>query len=139
MAPKRVYVLGITEPVGIGVNIGVSVPSIINQVFDPESDSWTIGASPPTNRINMGVAVVDDKFYAIGGSTYEDSGLHVPHMPSAVNEQYTPIGYGTVSVDNNQPEPFPIRLAAAVAIVVAAVVLVAAVGVGLSIYLKKRK
>jgi len=96
MAPKRVYVLGVTEPIGIGVNIGVRVPSIINQVFDPENDSWTIGASPLTNRINMGVAVVDDKLYAIGGSTYEDSGLHVPHMPSAVNEQYTPIGYGTV-------------------------------------------
>jgi N-acetylneuraminic acid mutarotase len=139
IAPTRVYVFGVTEPVGIGVNIGVKVPSIINQVFDPESDSWTIGASPPTNRINMGVAVVDDKLYAIGGSTYEDSGLHVPHMPSAVNEQYTPIGYGTVPVDNNQPAPFPIRLAVAVAFVIAALVLMAAVGVGLSVYLKKRK
>jgi hypothetical protein len=139
IAPTRVYVFGVTEPVGIGVNIGVRVPSIINQVFDPESDSWTIGASPPTNRINMGVAVVDDKLYAIGGSTYEDSGLHVPHMPSAVNEQYTPIGYGTVPVDNNQPAPFPIRLAVAVAFVIAALVLMAAVGVGLSVYLKKRK
>jgi len=139
IAPTRVYVLGVTEPVGIGVNIGVRVPSIINQVFDPESDSWTVGASPPTNRINMGVAVVNDKLYAIGGSTYEDSGLHVPHMPSAVNEQYTPIGYGTVPVDNNQPAPFPIRLAVAVAFVIAALFLVAAVGVGLSAYLKKRK
>jgi hypothetical protein len=139
IAPTRVYVLGVTEPVGIGVNIGVRVPSIINQVFDPESDSWMVGAPPPTNRINMGIAVVDDKLYAIGGSTYEDSGLHVPHMPSAVNEQYTPIGYGTVPVDNNQPAPFPIRLAVAVAFVIAALLLVAAVGVGLSAYLKKRK
>jgi len=129
-APTKVYVLGVTEPVGIGVNIGVRVPSISNQVFDPESDSWTVGASPPTNRVNMGVAVVDDKLYAIGGSTYEDSGLHVPHMPSAVNEQYTPIGYGTLP----EQEPFPI-----IPVAVASTVTVAVVGVGLLVYFKKRK
>jgi hypothetical protein len=130
IAPTRVYVLGVTEPVGIGVNIGVRVPSIINQVFDPESDSWTVGASPLTNRINMGVAVVDDKLYAIGGSTYEDSGLHVPHMPSAVNEQYTPIGYGTLP----EKEPCPTTLVAAAS--VTAFVVVVAV---LLLYFKKRK
>ena len=129
IAPVRVYVLGVTEPVGIGVNLGDSVPSVINQVFDPENDSWTIGASPPTNRINMGVAVVDDKLYAIGGSTYEDSGLQVPHMPSAVNEQYTPIGYGTLPVK----ETFPTTLIAA------SVAIIAIVSVALLIYFKKRK
>jgi hypothetical protein len=130
MALMRVYVLGVTEPVGIGVNLGDSVPSVINQVFGPENDSWTIGASPPTNRINMGVAVVDDKLYAIGGSTYEDSGLHVPHMPSAVNEQYTPIGYGTLPVK----ETFPTALAIA-----ASGASIAVIGVGLLLYFKKRK
>lgn len=152
IAPTRVYVLGVTEPVGIGVNIGVSVPSIINQVFNPESDSWTVGTSPPTNRINMGVAVVDDKLYAIGGSTYEDSGLHVPHMPSAVNEQYTPIGYEIPAPSSpspsptTSPAPSPTQSPelqrselSPTTWIAATVASVAVVGVGLIVYFKKRK
>jgi hypothetical protein len=71
---------------------------------------------------------VDDKLYAIGGSTYEDSGLHVPHVPSAVNEQYPPIGYGTLP----EQEPFPTTLVAAF------IASVAIIGAGLLIYFKKR-
>jgi hypothetical protein len=88
------------------------------------------GAPPPTNRINMGIAVVDDKLYAIGGNTYEDSGLHMQHMPSAVNEMYTPIGYGTLP----EKEPFPTTL-----VVAASAVMGAVVGIGLLVYFKKRK
>jgi N-acetylneuraminic acid mutarotase len=129
MAPKRIYVLnGYMCEGGGGMYYSETV--YLTQVYDPEKDAWSSNAQKLTRR-GFGLAVTEDLFYAIGGYDGENY--------LQVNEQYTPIGYGTVSVDNNQPEPFSIRLVAAVAIVVAAVVLVAAVGVGLSAYLNKRK
>lgn len=71
-APKRIYVLG-------------GNPTFtLNQVYDPETDTWTTGAQMPTGRYGLGVAVVNDRLYAIGGSGY-DAGR--------ANEQYTPVGY----------------------------------------------
>jgi hypothetical protein len=129
MAPKRIYFLnGYMCESGGGMYYSETV--YLTQVYDPEKDAWSSNAQKLTRR-GFGLAVTEDLFYAIGGYDGENY--------LQVNEQYTPIGYGTVSVDNNQPEPFSIRLVAAVAIVVAAVVLVAAVGVGLSAYLNKRK
>lgn len=60
MAPKRVYVFGVTH------QIGMAVPPFKTQVYNPANDSWTVGASAPTNRINLGIAVVNDTLYAIG-------------------------------------------------------------------------
>jgi len=48
----------------------------------------------PKLRRNFGVAVVDDVLYAIGGYSYTSQSGMV--TPVAVNEQYIPIGYGTV-------------------------------------------
>jgi hypothetical protein len=79
-ALKRVYVLGL-----------VRGSSCTNQVYDAEADAWATAAAMPTDRINFGVAVVDDVLYAIGGY-YHNSRSYV--LPSKVNEQYIPIGYG---------------------------------------------
>jgi len=87
MAPKRIYVLGVTTL------IGFAAPPCLTQVYDPRNNSWTVGAAIPTNRINMGVAVVNDTLYAIGGHFHGSFGQIAP---SAANEQYTPFGYGTV-------------------------------------------
>ncbi len=87
IAPKRIYVMGVDAYNGLGE------PPCLNRVYDPEKDSWTAGADVPTNRLNFGVAVVDDKLYAIGGYVYNVLGFIAP---SAVNEQYTPFGYGAV-------------------------------------------
>ena len=57
MAPKRIYVFG-----------GYT------QVYDPATDNWAVGASMPSSRISMGVAVVNDTLYAIGGGA-ADIGL----------------------------------------------------------------
>jgi len=76
MAPKRIYV------------ISGDYGRRLNQVYDPERDTWTTGTSMQTSRSGLAVAVVNDKLYAIGGTDgYNDS---------AVNEEYTPIGYGTI-------------------------------------------
>jgi hypothetical protein len=52
----------------------------------------------PTERVDASVAVVNDKLYAIGGYTIEKGvSSFFPSTPlSAVNEEYTPFGYGTV-------------------------------------------
>jgi N-acetylneuraminic acid mutarotase len=85
LAPKRIYVMGPQ---------GSYEPS--NCVYDPESDNWTFGADFPAGRFNFGVAVVNDMLYAIGGHTYNLPG-YVETV--AVNEQYTPFGYGTIPPD----------------------------------------
>jgi N-acetylneuraminic acid mutarotase len=119
-APKRIYALG-----GGGL-----VPDNRNQVYDPENDSWSTGVTVPTARGSLGVAVVDDLLYVIGGGNGWSSFF------SGANEQYTPFGYGTVPpyTEETEAEPFPIALVAA-----ASVATVAVLGVGLLVYFKKRK
>jgi N-acetylneuraminic acid mutarotase len=100
MAPKRVYFLGIIP----GIN-----PPPINYVYDPKGDRWTAGTALPTARLDFEVAVVNDKLYAVGGYTFDDSPSSGHVTASAVNEQYTPIGYGTpdptyAPPDNTVPE-----------------------------------
>jgi len=106
-APKRIYV--------IGGEVGFMEATNSNQVYDPQTDTWSNGASMPTARQGLGVAVVNDVIYTIGGSfpeywvsTPTSGDLNKPHitlvsakvtpinfMPQqhcGVNEQYTPIG-----------------------------------------------
>ena len=73
----------------------------------------------PTGRYGLGVAVVDNRLYAIGGSGYE---------AGRANERYTPVGYNSVAPTE---ESFPI-----VPVAVAAVV---AVSAGLLVYFTKFK
>jgi len=89
-APKRIYVLG-------GNAHGAMDSCDLNQVYDPEGNTWTTGAQMPTPRRSFGVAVVNDVLYAIGGST----GWWGPL--TAKNEQYLPFGFGTVPPDTTPP------------------------------------
>jgi hypothetical protein len=78
-APKRVYVVGGFDQ--------VSYSSVV-RVYDSERDVWSTGASMLTARGYLGLAVVDDVLYAIGGFDGENW--------LDVNERYLPFGYGTV-------------------------------------------
>jgi N-acetylneuraminic acid mutarotase len=92
-APKRIYVTGGRTDYSLdGTNI--------NQVYDPESDTWSTGAPMPTARFNHAIAVVRDMLYAIGGQPY--AFMTSPDSNSE-NEQYTPIGYGTIPIDTTMP------------------------------------
>jgi N-acetylneuraminic acid mutarotase len=94
MAPKRIYVLG--WPYGDSA-VTPGDPLYTNQVYDPERDSWVVGASIPTRRLAFGVAVVNDLLYVIGGLTETfDMFWNSNVTLYATNEQYTPFGYGTV-------------------------------------------
>ncbi|MEM2108186.1 MAG: kelch repeat-containing protein [Candidatus Bathyarchaeia archaeon] len=78
-APRRIYLIG-----------GFDRTNYSNATFayDFERDVWSAGALMPTARAYLGLAVVDDAVYAIGGF----NGLNM----LAANERYAPIGYGTV-------------------------------------------
>lgn len=93
-----------------GVTSGVFAPQRIyvfsgkvTQSYDLSTDSWSVGSSMITDRMATAVAVLEDRFYVIGGYTdYEakDPSSQLPTyfnphpVASALNEEYTPIGYG---------------------------------------------
>ena len=74
-AEKKIYVLG----------GGWIFGSSLNQIYDIENDSWSNGSPMPTGRNGLGLAVVDDVLYAMGGgfggTNYDGTGA---------NEQYVP-------------------------------------------------
>jgi energy-converting hydrogenase Eha subunit A len=102
-APKKIYCIGGTvysKEIDPETHLLKTVSLI--QIFDPKTETWSTGAAMPTSRILLGVAVVDDLLYAIGG---ESPGA--PLRIYDVNERYTPFGYvGTVPpvVDVVPPE-----------------------------------
>jgi N-acetylneuraminic acid mutarotase len=94
MAQKRIYFFG-----GI---MSIFDSSDVTQVYDPTTDTWTLGEPMPTSRGASAVAVVNDQIYVIGGTRNM-------HYSSNANELYTPFGYGTpdssyVPPDNTVPE-----------------------------------
>ncbi len=88
LAPKAIYVLG-----GIIKNDPFHAKDYV-QVYFPENDSWRTGTSMPSVQASLGVAVLNDALYAIGGGR----GLFYPN--SDVNYLYLPIGYtGSIPID----------------------------------------
>ena len=79
LAPTRVYLVG---------GYSSSVLSSETQVYYPSNNTWTTGLSLTSPRAYLGLAVVNDVLYAIGG--YDGQNW----LNTA--EQSNPIGYGTV-------------------------------------------
>jgi hypothetical protein len=94
-APKRIYVFGANTDWPFWM---LSLRGFTTQSYDPQTDNWTVCGAMPTERVDASVAVVNDKLYAIGGYTIEKgvSSFFPLTSSSAVNEEYTPFGYGTV-------------------------------------------
>jgi energy-converting hydrogenase Eha subunit A len=81
---NKIYVIG-----GDSGNWEVGItPTNVNEVYDPETDTWSTGTTMPTARYALGVAIIDDVLYAVGG---REGWVGAP--VSAANEQYTPAGY----------------------------------------------
>lgn len=59
-----------------------------NQMYNPQNDSWNSEKVMPTPRAYLGLAVVNDVLFAIGG-------FDGKNWLNTV-ERYTPVGYGTV-------------------------------------------
>lgn len=118
-APKRIYVIG-------GRVDYFAAGTDINQVYNPENDSWTFGTSMPTARYALAIAVVNDKLYALGGANDFNS------IQYRVNEQYIPFGYGTIPT--TEPEPFPTTL-----VIIAIGISLVFLSISLLVYFRKRK
>jgi len=76
-APKRIYVIG----------GGDLFTYDLNQIYDPATDTWTTGTAMPTPRQRLGVVVLNDTLYAIGGYQIDSDAC------VSKNERYTPTGY----------------------------------------------
>ncbi len=74
-APQRIYVFG----------------SSACCAYDPATDKWSLAQRIPMPHADFGLAVVDDKLYAIGG--------RYVFKTADLNLEYTPFGYGTVPPD----------------------------------------
>jgi N-acetylneuraminic acid mutarotase len=85
-APKRIYVMGGMKALSLK-----ALDS--NQIYDPETDTWSTGASMPDTRIGLAVAAINDTVYAVGGSpNYAEAEMHC-EPPTATTWQYIPVGY----------------------------------------------
>jgi N-acetylneuraminic acid mutarotase len=130
LAPKRIYLIGgIPEKSIDGTNL--------NQVYDPENDSWTVGAPMPTARFNLQVAVLNDRLYAMSGTPYFMGDI------SNQNEEYTPLGYivpdPTSSLSSLTTQPFNATEVFPVALIAVVTIMAFFVCAGLLVYLKKHK
>ena len=96
-APERIYVFGVDAQLPFWQ---LTTQGYITQSYDPQTDSWTACASMPTGRYDVGVAVADDLLYVIGGFTtsFSSEGFNPnpTYIYSTLNQQYIPIGYGTL-------------------------------------------
>jgi len=87
-APKRVYVIG-----GLDGNSGS--PTAANQIYNPVTDSWTLGAAFPTTHDyvtnTLSTVNLNDSIYVVGGLARANEGFY------EITEQYVPTDYnGTV-------------------------------------------
>ena len=120
-APKRIYILGTVYDGSIPANL-----RSINQVYNPEKNTWSTGKAMPTIRSGFGVAVINDVLYVIGGRTNE---YGTPIL--SLNEQYVPIGYDTLPSDTKSPLK-------GITIVAVALILIIGIGCGVLFYFRKR-
>jgi N-acetylneuraminic acid mutarotase len=105
-ASKRVYVIG-------GLDSSDS-SSVANQIYNPETLSWSLGASFPTSHdyVTDTLAAVNlkDSIYVFGGIAQANEGFY------EITEQYIPAGYnGTIiqPVNTAQPTSTPANSATA--------------------------
>ena len=61
----KIYVIGGSKP--FNPNMPSTVPNV-NEVYDPETNTWTSKTPPPVKVSFYASAVVDNKIYIIGGS-----------------------------------------------------------------------
>jgi len=82
MAPQRIYIMG-------GLPEGSLYGTDLNQIYDPETNAWSLGSTMPIARAGLHVAVVNDAIYSMGGVPY----INVQATWIPENYRYTPIDY----------------------------------------------
>jgi len=90
---KRIYLIG-------GRSSGLQVG--YNQIYDPATDSWSIGAPMPTARYALAICSLNAKIYTFGG--YQ--GAFVTVTLRANNEEYDSSKDTTAQITTS-PTPTP--------------------------------
>ena len=98
LASARIYLVGGTTNGLDGVKT--------TQIYNPQTDQWTIGAAMPTARLGLAVAVVNDTLYALGGISSAGPQNNKGTI-YAVNEQYIPLDYQGPTPSPYIPTPSP--------------------------------
>ena len=82
MAPERIYVIG----------------SSYTQIYNPMTNSWSLGAAISPSRDGFAAVNVNDVMYVMGGSTITgDLNAEVAtETEFNLTQLYTPVGYGTI-------------------------------------------
>ena len=95
VSPQRVYIIG-------GRDSAHLLETAYNQIYNPANDSWILGTPMPTSRYGLTTAVVDNKIYAIGGTT----GVFHTVAGTDITEQYYPLKDSAApSVPSTVPSP----------------------------------
>ena len=96
-APERIYVFGVDAQLPYWQ---LTTKGFITQSYDPKTGNWTIANPMQKGRYGVGIAVMDDKLFLIGGFTIEFSSttfdINPTYTYSTVNELYKPVGYGSI-------------------------------------------
>ena len=80
--PKQIHLFGVDSTWW-----DLGPPNFTSISYDLAKDNWRVCSEMPTPRVNVGIAVVDDLVYVIGGSVVMiENNAH----PTTINEQYTP-------------------------------------------------
>ena len=88
LAPKRIYVVG----GALNYNLrGRPTYIDITQVYDPETDSWSVAASTPITFTSFALVNVNDELYAVGLYRDPTGDYFAPSFPASA--KYTPLGY----------------------------------------------
>jgi hypothetical protein len=93
---NRIYVIGGVTSVDSN---GIHSYSALNEVYDPETDTWETRKPMPTARGFLEANVVNDKIYVMGGRTGE------MYTTVAYNEVYDPVND---SWTIKAPLPYPV-------------------------------
>lgn len=109
-ASKRVYVMG-GETTFVRNNSTFGNYTDANNIYNPETNTWSKGATMPRVLRFFKLAVINDQLYAIGGV----EGL-LGNFPTKT-ECYTPTGYGSTTQEPVPPSIDPIQIALIVLVV----------------------
>jgi N-acetylneuraminic acid mutarotase len=93
---NKIYVIGGTSGWS---SSSTSIKTGLNEVYDPETDTWETKTSMPIKRYQIGANAVDGKIYVIGGRT---GGMYTT---VALNEVYNP---ETDTWTTKEPIPYPV-------------------------------
>ena len=80
----KLYIIGGTNDGYNGVNL--------TQIYDPQTDNWTLGTQMPTARLALAVAVLNDTLYPLGDVSSAGPEINRGTV-YAINEQYIPLDY----------------------------------------------